>query len=383
MFGARTPGRRVHRFNKRSVVAAAAVSLGVLASAAVPARADGGNALNTAHASPGNFQLNYTSLQSQLTAAANRPGTSSVDFWTTVKAGAGTTTSCGTACREWQDSANNDTLWYPQGLAGTLESNWNSPPPQQVIASGWYKRPTADDGSSSTDTAIKFLFTTTPTGTTWNYRHIPLRTADAAGATSPLTAHMGGLAWAGSAIYMASTDRIYRFDVRDMLRDADGAFLLPNAVYVDRASAPGGKARLSSLSTDWSTSPPALVSAEYSAEDDTARTTVVRWPLTSGAGLVVTNNIVNSESDYNITPSSDINRVQGVASKNGLYYFSGSLNRLDSARADSQVDRKSRTTWGVSGGIPQDLYLESGTSRLFGQTEKRTLRRVFWDSSPL
>ncbi|HLV03639.1 hypothetical protein [uncultured Georgenia sp.] len=207
---------------------------------------------------------------------------------------------------------------------------------------------------------------------------VPLRLAvetEEGWSTEPLRSHNGGVAWAGPYLYVAATDRFHRFDLRTAMADEDGYFLLPDRTYVGVDQEPYGEPRLSSVSTDW-TGEPAIVSAEYTADDVAAD--VVRWPLTESGELVVADGVVGSQDNVWIDKDSSIDRVQGVASSDGRHLFAGSAGTLDLARVGTQEDRDT-LSWGRAGQdthIPEDLYL--GGSRLYGQTEERTHRRLFW-----
>ncbi|TDE95030.1 hypothetical protein EXU48_09695 [Occultella glacieicola] len=89
---------------------------------------------------------------------------------------------------------------------------------------------------------------------------------------------------------------------------------------------------------------------------------------------------MGSQDNFWIDKDSSIDRVQGVAAHEGLYLFSGSGGTLDLARVGSQTDRDT-LTWGRTDDdihIPEDLYLSA--SNVYGQTEERNDRYVFWAS---
>ena len=196
--------------------------------------------------------------------------------------------------------------------------------------------------------------------------------------TERLAAHAGGLAWAGPFVYVASTDRLYRFDMRQIFTSGGSPFLLPDRRYLVVPKQPyEDNPRLSSVSTDWSGAP-ALVTAEYSATNKT--TDVVRWPLRPGGGLAITHGGVSSRYNFWVDKDSSIDKVQGVEAHRGTYWFSTSNGDLQRGRVGTQTGRETFDGWGTSGAdsdVPQDLYAVPG-QRMYGQTEERTDRRIFW-----
>lgn len=358
-----------------ALLAGAALTLAALAAAPGAATAQGdGNALDeTEHHGPGTFQLDVTSYDAAIEGIAGRDGVAAVPFDELMAARTAETVSCGQACRQWPDHLNEDDRWYPQGLAGSDESHWAGAPEAEVVVSAWYQR-TSPENHAAVDSALKFVSTDD-----WRYRNVPLRMPvqkDGAWTTEKLRSHNGGAAWAGPYLYATSGTTLYRFDVRDILRDDSGVFLLPDRVYRGVTKEPYGKATLSSISTDW-TEGPALVSAEYDA--DPVTTDVVRWPLSADGELVVEDGAVDSAYNIRVDKDSRIRKVQGVESHEGLYYFSRSAGALERARVGTQDDRAA-TTWGRTGDdtdIPEDLYAVPGQN-MYGQTEERTDRYLFW-----
>jgi hypothetical protein len=372
--GATTRGRS--RRSRRRVIG---ILFGVSALAVAvpgPAGAAGNGAAldEAAHNEPGTYELDITDRSQAVEAISESPGVAPVSFAELIGSRSGETTDCGEACRAWPEDLNTDDRWYPQGLAGSEESNWAQAPDTEVLVSAWYQRTSPDD-HAAVDSALTFVSTDD-----WRYRtaglRLPVQT-DEGWSTQPLASHNGGVAWAGPYLYVAATDRIHRFDLRTAMTDDEGYFLVPDRTYVGVDQGPYGVPRLSSISTDWS-GEPALVSAEYSADDVT--TEVVRWPLTGSGDLAAQDGTVGSQTNFWIDKDSSIDKVQGVAAQDGLYLFSGSAGTLDLARVGTQTDRDT-IAWGRTGDathIPQDLYL-SGTN-VFGQTEVPGHRHLFWQA---
>lgn len=336
--------------------------------------AGNGNALDEAeHHEPGTYELDVLDRTEALESIGNQPEVEPVTFEELVESRWGETTSCGDTCRVWPDHLNDHDTWYPQGLAGSEESNWADAPETEVLVSAWYQRTSPDD-HASVDSALKFVSTED-----WQYRNVPLRipvrTDDGGWTTEPLESHNGGVAWAGPYLYVAATSQFHRFDLRTIMADDDGYFMVPDRSYRGVDSEPYGAARLSSASTDW-TGEPAIVSAQYTAEDEAAE--VIRWPLNESGDLAEEDGTVGSQYNFWIDKDSSIDKVQGVAAVDGLYLFTGSAGTLDLARVDTQEDRDT-FDWGRTGDethIPEDLYLSG--ANVYGQTEVPGHRELFW-----
>src|SRR5690606_18546849 len=169
-----------------------------------PAVAAGnGNALDSAkYDEPGTYQLKVTDRSAALEAIAAQPGVEPVSFPELVESRSGDTGSCGDACRIWPDHLNEDDRWYPQGVAGSEESNWADAPETEVLVSAWYQR-TSPDNHAAVSSALKFVSTDD-----WQYRNVPLRLpveTDGRSATAPLTSPDGGPAFAGPILPVAPT----------------------------------------------------------------------------------------------------------------------------------------------------------------------------------
>lgn len=367
----------VHRTRQASaLLAGLALAASPVIVAPLTATAAGdGNALDEAeHHGEGTYQLDVTTYDEAIEAIQAQPGVEQIPLADLMAARTAETISCGADCRQWPDHLNDDARWYPQGLAGSEESGWSGAPGTELVVSAWYQRTSPGD-HTAVNSALKFLSTDD-----WKYRNVPLRlpveTDDGGWTTEKLKSHNGGLAWAGPYLYVAATDRFYRFDTRQIMEDGEGTFLVPDRVYVAVDKEPYGQARLSSVSTDWS-GEPALVSAEYNA--DAATTHVIRWPLAADGTLPADGGTVDSQYNFWVDKNSSIQKVQGVESHEGLYYFTTSAGNLERARVGTQDDR-ARTEWGRTGDdthIPQDLYAVPGQD-MVGQTEEQHERRVFW-----
>ncbi|CAM3264187.1 hypothetical protein OCAE111667_00415 [Occultella aeris] len=372
-------GATTRRGGRRSHGRVIGILIGVSALAVAvpgPAGAAGNGAAldEAAHNEPGTYELDITDRSQALEAIGELPGVAPVSFTDLIASRTGETSECGESCRAWPDDLNTDDRWYPQGLAGSGESNWAQAPATEVLVSAWYERTSPDD-HAAVDSALTFVSTDD-----WRYRTVPLRLpvqTDDGWTTQPLASHNGGVAWAGPYLYVAATDRIHRFDLRTAMTDDEGYFLVPDRTYVGVDQGPYGVPRLSSISTDW-TGEPALVSSEYAADDVT--TEVVRWPLTDSGDLAGQDGIVGSQTNFWIDKDSSIDKVQGVAAQDGVYLFSGSAGTLDLARVGTQTDRDT-LIWGRTGTdthIPQDLYI--GAANVYGQTEEPGHRNLFWQA---
>ncbi len=376
----RDGARRVPILMRRMVAALVVMCLALLAVPASGARANDsdGNALDRTTSVDGWFKMHMLSYEGIINGLIAKPDISVVSLASVLAMSEdGRLSSCGDQCEQWP-AALQDNLWYPQGLTGSEESSWPSRPATEVLVSGSYQRSSESD-HTSVASRVQFISTAN-----WSYRTVPLRMGTYDYMTGvysykPLTIHIGGLAWADRYLYAVDTDRIYRFDLTQILRNSGGPFMVPDRQYYNVAGIGGGSARLSSISTDWSSSPPALVTAEWNP-NQSADADVVRWPLNDNGTLVVNSSdtVLSSDALY-VDADSSIDEVQGVESVNGVYFFSCSTGELQRARVESPADRKS-WRWGsglIDSWIPQDSYAVAG-QRIYGQSEERNDRRVFW-----
>jgi hypothetical protein len=365
---------------RRFVAAAVAVILALLAMPAGAALANDsdGNALDRTTSVDGWFKLHMQSYESIVKGLIAKPGIDVISLNTLLGTRPGSMSSCGDRCKQWPSDLEDDKLWYPQGLTGSEESSWSARPANEVLVSGWYER-VSESNHDPVASRLQFISTSD-----WTYRTVPLRMGTHNYLTGeygyqPLPIHIGGLAWADRYLYAVDTTRILRFDLTQILRNSGGPFLVPDRQYYNVAGSGGGSARLSSISTDWSSTPPALVTAEWS-DDTSADADVVRWPIGDNGALVVNSSdtVLSADALY-VDADSSIDKVQGVESANGVYFFSCSSGMLERAKVESQADRDHwRWGWGfLDTWVPQDLYAVAG-QRIYGQSEERNDRRIFW-----
>ncbi|MFC7486385.1 hypothetical protein ACOCJ7_14160 [Knoellia sp. CPCC 206453] len=391
----------MNRRYSASAVLTAAVAAGLLATTAVPAHSTGtDNAAQPSSSSsaagsengyaldrpsqhgPGTYKVTVTNLEPRVRTVLDRDDINLLALSSLVSRDGVPMGACdeGDRCWEWPDEVDDD-LWYPQGLTGSRESMWSGYQGTEVVVSAWYRRATEAD-HTSTASQLRFV---TPNTDTPSYRTVTLMHATGSGALSPLEIHAGGAAWAGPYLYVADTDRLFRFDVRQLMQDSGGnPLLVPDRRYdaLNDASTPLGEAVFSSISTDWSGSRRSLVSAQYTDDHDVAPN-VVRWPLRAGGALASSDGVVGSTDNLLIDTDSDVYKVQGVEAHGDTYYFSQSDGYLDRRRAMSNGS-KGRMDWGQSGfgpwrgsDVPQDLYgvVDYG---MFGQTEEDGDQRLFF-----
>lgn len=393
----------MNRRYSASALLTAAVAAGLLATTAVPAHStstdntaqlrssssaaerDNGYALDRPiQHGPGTYKVTVTNVESRVRTVLDRDDIHPLELSSLVSRDGVPMGSCdeGDRCWEWPDEVD-DELWYPQGLTGNRESMWSGYLGTEVVVSAWYRRTTEAD-HTSTGSQLRFV---TPNTDTPSYRTVTLMNATASGILSPLEIHAGGAAWAGPYLYVADTDRLFRFDVRQLMQDNEGnALMVPDRRYnaLDDASTPLGEAVFSSISTDWSGNRRSLVSAQYiDPDEDGSAPNVVRWPLRTGGALASSDGVVGSTDNLLIDTDSDIFKVQGVEAHGDTYYFSQSDGHLDRRRAMS-IGPRGRMDWGQSGfgpfrdsDVPQDLYGVADYG-MFGQTEEDGDQRLFF-----
>lgn len=326
----------------------------------------------------GVYRLRVNGNEGVIDTLLRRDDVRKVSFGKVMSHKPGQMSRCGPRCRRWPNKLMNSERQYPQGLTGSNESRWGAlAGRREIVVASWYQRRTEDD-HTSVGSSVKFISTKS-----WKFRSVPMMMAVPYGSSyrlERLRAHAGGAAWAGRYLYIADTDRMHRFDLRQIMRTRNGPFLLADRVYVGIDKEPFGKARLSSVSTDWS-GKPSLVTAEYAdASKGEVRTSVVRWPIGKrGALRTGRRGVVQSRHNLFVDKDSNIDNVQGVESHRGTYLFScsGGTDRLERRRVESTALRAHFDWRGDD--TPQDLYGAVGR-RLYGHTEGRYNRRVFWRS---
>lgn len=245
-------------------------------------------------------------------------------------------------------SNDDDGPWIPQGITTTRDAlGDNEYDGHQLIGVSWYyddqSRLTLVDWDAEWDNKYRHVLFVEPTGGSDLFKNA--------------TTHAGGIMWYGDLLYVAdstnkgfrifSFNNIYSADTSAFCEDTVGkaydsgsggykycasgyAHMMVQVGWVE-LSASSNHLRLSTISLDRSTSPDSFVIAEYSdpskpRSDDVDSNNryhprIVRWQLDATARLPAAGRAVAALS-------TNIMRMQGVASRYGKHYFASSNGAL-------------------------------------------------------
>ncbi|MDB5178413.1 MAG: hypothetical protein JWN01_356 [Patescibacteria group bacterium] len=246
--------------------------------------------------------------------------------------------------------------WSPQAIAGSGSSySSEAPAGREIILAGMYTtgHPSglvATPGSSGQASRMTII-----DAGNRHYRHVELAKpcGSSANKVCKLDAHVGGMAWVGNTLYVAATSGMYVFNFKDMY--VIGGH--PVMVASKRWSFTNGSDKISTVSLDRSSTPDALVTAEYRTDSE-ASGKVMRWNLSgeSIGGATATADTAFTKMRY----------MQGVAANKGSY-----------AATSSKYDEILR--WKGAGGattgyrVPkqnaESLYIDYSRSKMWSLTE--------------
>ncbi|MER6990788.1 hypothetical protein ABT337_29445 [Saccharopolyspora hirsuta] len=257
---------------------------------------------------------------------------------------------------------NGTEEWYPQGITTVADAQddqqWGT---KQAILVSWYDKQTAPVKG------VRVSFLDMSTG---NYQHVllayPYTNSNGNPSYEPVTTpqagdgssvHAGGIAWYGNYLYVVDTrrgirvfDMRYIFDIKSAtngnVTDSTKMGRHDNTYYsygyryvmpqVAGYSNPGGLAtfppdykcnaggpqKFSFLALDRSTTPDALTTGEYCADqgDVNLNGRVAQWPLDAATGLPK----LDSDGMWRATAAHRLPkpRVQGALSTDGRWYLS-------------------------------------------------------------
>lgn len=282
--------------------------------------------------------------------------------------------------------------WYPQGITGTASGvpgvgHYNG---HYLVLVSWYHKPDADP-STSVNKGVRLSVADITTISSTTYRHVLLVEPTGSASYKPITIHAGGIAWYKDWLYVADTTGGLRvFDIRRFIQvktgdsDAIGlvsakneyhafnyAYVLPQ---VNRYSPCGGSCctRFSFLSVDQTSSPPALISGEYSSGNIYGR--LVRWPLDPTTGKPSTKGgAVISTAAY----FPGLAAMQGGAAAGTRIYATSNANAGSyAASLHTGVIGGAVSAYGFPNGI-EDLHYSPSSTNMWSLTEFPKQRFVF------
>ena len=197
----------------------------------------------------------------------------------------------------WQSGDEGVTYWIPQGLTGSFDGHDDGlvAGRKLVLVSWYYERANEPDSPAEKGVRIAIADVTNPSAIAYRFALLvePVM-RDGRPDFAPVVIHAGGLAWVGDLLYVPVTGSGFRvFDLSRMLR-VDGTddllgydtasgiyhahgyqYAIPQiGAYSDAGTC---QAVFSYVALDRSSSPPSLISGEYSATAITGR--IFRWPL--------------------------------------------------------------------------------------------------------
>jgi len=298
---------------------------------------------------------------------------------------------------KWNSGDNWVEHWYPQGLSGTATAYPEGEiAGKKVAVVSWYHKPD-EDPNSDQNKGARVSFVNTTGMSNLKYRHALLVEPIWSGNTPTYKAvkvHAGGLAWWGNFLFVPHTSKGVRvFDLQQILKvqtgdknaiglksEADGYLAYSYRYVIPEVSrytlCPDlCCTRFSFLSLDLSTTPPSMLTGEYSVDEIVGR--VVRWPMDPATGTFLVENGAVQASGA-LFPG--IIKLQGALSRDGVYFFSSS---------------KAKTSWPMSPGSlhhgvpgknlhehtfpypPEDLHYSASSDNLWCLTEEAGLRYVF------
>jgi len=279
--------------------------------------------------------------------------------------------------------------WFPQGVTGSPDAD-----PSGLVAGRraamvtWYYAIRSDPGSPG-DKGVRISLADATDPAAVSYRLLLLVEPYDDGTRANIRAidiHAGGAVWFGSYLYVADTTVGFRvFDLSRILQ------VDPSADRIGYDSSTGGyhafqykyvvpqvgsyrhqsacEPRFSFVALDRSTSPPSLVSGEYSATGIDGR--LLRFALDPASGRLATGTFYADEAYYLAK-----RQVQGGVSHGTTFFLSSS--EPASGHGDLTVTGPgasvSTSTW-IDG--PEDLLYDVGTDELWSCGEYEPRRYVF------
>ena len=295
----------------------------------------------------------------------------------------------------WETGDQNVSYWIPQGIAGsataTPDGLWAG---KKVSVVAWYHDASLTS-TPSVDKGVRLAVVDATSLATAKYRLVLLAEPVTKAGVADLQAvkvHAGGIAWYKNWLYVADTSNGIRvFDWNHMLLVKTGQastlgktstgyyafdykYVLPQ---VASYSLCGGSccARFSFLEADLSTSPPSLLSGEYSV--DTLMGRLHRWPLDPITGHLATLADTVHASQV-LFPG--VVKMQGAQSYGGQYFISSSAAKKSAPTAAGSLFHAS-----VGGAIqthtwphhPEDFHYSALSDNLWCLTEDAGERAVF------
>lgn len=280
----------------------------------------------------------------------------------------------------WESGDESVAYWIPQGITGTWDAGTATGAKQLALVSWYYKQ--ANDPGSTVDKGVRIAVAdvTNPDAVAYRFALLVSPTGD--GSFAPVAVHAGGLAWVGDRLYVPVTGSGFRvFDLAHVYKvdGLDGnsigkdpatgkynafgyAYAIPEIARV-ASPTPSCKPVFSFVSVDHSTTPPTLVSGEYSATEITGR--LYRWPIDTSTTIYPTGAWISAEQ-----------QVQGAFALGDTWWLSSSRPAGGAGELDRTQVGAPSTALGWSDS-PESLSYDPADETVWSLTEGEGARYLF------
>ena len=293
---------------------------------------------------------------------------------------------------QWSSGDVGVTYWYPQGITGTASGvpgvgSYNG---HYLVLVSWYHKP-ENDSSTSVNKGVRIAVADITTIASTSYRLVLLVEPTGSAGYKPIAIHAGGIAWYKDWLYVADTSKGLRvFDMKRFIKvktgDSNAIGLVAatneyhafNYLYVlpqvNRYTlcAKSCCTRFSFLSVDQTSSPPSLISGEYSSGNIYGR--LVRWPLDPGTGKPATKGgaLIGTAAYF-----PGIAAMQGGNTAGNRVYVTSNANAGSyAASLHTGLVGGAVTAYGYPNGI-EDLHYSPSSTNMWSLTEFPGERFVF------
>lgn len=290
----------------------------------------------------------------------------------------------------WQSGDVGVEYWIPQGITGSFDGRADGlvDGNKLVLVSWYYEKELEPDSTAEKGVRIAIVDATDPANIRYRFALLvePGGTAEQPTFTS-VPVHAGGLAWIGDRLYIPVTGSGFRvFDLSRILhvdsvddrigRDATGSYAAHGYEYaipqIERIVDQGAcNAVFSFVSYDATSTPPSLITGEYSADSVGGR--LYRWPLAPSGSLLTTKRDRTIPDEVFTMAES---HVQGALSNQGVWWLSSSRPAAGAGELVRVREGGTSTTlgWGDS---PEDLAFDPQRGSVWSLSEVVDARYVY------
>lgn len=298
----------------------------------------------------------------------------------------------------WNSGDDDVAYWIPQGIAGSATATPDGTiGGRKVQLVSWYYAKDLDP-ASPIDKGARLAVVDVTDMAKVQYRLVLLAEPVMEGnqpTLKPIQLHVGGVAWYKDFIYVADTSGGLRvFDSKLWLKVATNGskdelgwngklgnyqafgygWVLPQVARYNLCGS-GCCARFSFVETDASTSPPSLVTGEYTTPALSGR--LHRWPLDPATGKLMGAGGIIAPSEAWLP---GVPKMQGAQAVDGWWILSTSLAKTSGSKSDGSLfigpagGTLSQRQWPKH---PEDMHYAAASGNLWSLTEDKGGRRVF------